>query len=581
MKIRTFLLAPLWAFFFTCPALAQNAGTVTNHAFALGKGPGVTGYTSLLCTSAQLAVGQAAADPICQTVTGDVTISAGGVTAIGANKVTNAQIRQSGALSLIGRSANSTGNVADISATPASSCVFLESASTLTCALIGTANISAAAVTYAKMQNVTAARLLGNPTGGAAAPSEISLGATLTFSGAALQTIAMTGDVTSSANAFATTIAANAVTNAKMATMATNTVKGNATSGSAVPTDLAVPSCSTASSAITWTTNTGFGCNSIAGGSSLPGTPGGRLTPSSGTCAPTTDASAVTSIFYAPCVSPYIQIYNGSSPQLYNFTASVTDTVGLTLTLGSNWAASTLFDAFIALNAGSPVICTVAWSSSAAGTSARTTALALYTGMQTNGAAIGACRINNTTTIAVAQYQGTYVGTFLTNGSAGQVDFKFGGSAAGGSPAVAGVWNMYNRTPGAFYVNDTTVNFGTSATSTYQPLDVGGPGSGLNNRVTFITGTGTDPIDGKITLGGQPASGTQEFGLGLNVTNAINTRCVSALTGNTAAGIIMTVPCNVYAPLGLNYLQGIQWSTNNASPFISGKYGAITATWWW
>jgi hypothetical protein len=73
------------------PAFAQT-GTVTNHAFALGKGPGITGYTSLLCTSAQLAVGQAAADPVCQTITGDVTITAGGVTAIGSSKVVNSQL---------------------------------------------------------------------------------------------------------------------------------------------------------------------------------------------------------------------------------------------------------------------------------------------------------------------------------------------------------------------------------------------------------------------------------------------------------------------------------------------------------
>jgi hypothetical protein len=51
------------------PALAQNSGNVTNHAFAIGRGAGGAGYTSLLCTSAQLAVGQAAADPICQTIT--------------------------------------------------------------------------------------------------------------------------------------------------------------------------------------------------------------------------------------------------------------------------------------------------------------------------------------------------------------------------------------------------------------------------------------------------------------------------------------------------------------------------------
>lgn len=50
--------------------------------------------------------------------------------------------------------------------------------------------------------------------------------------------------------------------------IAANTVPGNATSGSAVPTALAMPSCSGASNALIWTTNTGFGCNTISSGSS-------------------------------------------------------------------------------------------------------------------------------------------------------------------------------------------------------------------------------------------------------------------------------------------------------------------------
>lgn len=79
----------------------------------------------------------------------------------------------------------------------------------------GALTIAAAAITYAKIQNVAASRLLGNPTGAPAAPSEITLGATLAFSVAALQTVAHTGDVTTAANSFATTIAANAVDNTK------------------------------------------------------------------------------------------------------------------------------------------------------------------------------------------------------------------------------------------------------------------------------------------------------------------------------------------------------------------------------
>lgn len=67
---------------FSAPALAQNVGTVTSHAFAVGKGAGVAGYTSLLCGAGQLAVAQASADPICRTVSGDWTLNAAGVSTL-------------------------------------------------------------------------------------------------------------------------------------------------------------------------------------------------------------------------------------------------------------------------------------------------------------------------------------------------------------------------------------------------------------------------------------------------------------------------------------------------------------------
>jgi hypothetical protein len=44
------------------------------------------------------------------------------------------------------------------------------------------------------------------------------------------------------------------------AVLTANTVEGNATGSSAVPTALALPSCSAAGSALIWTTSTGFGC---------------------------------------------------------------------------------------------------------------------------------------------------------------------------------------------------------------------------------------------------------------------------------------------------------------------------------
>lgn len=55
---------------------------------------------------------------------------------------------------------------------------------------IVTAMIQAAAVTYAKIQNVGAVSLLGNPTGAPAAPSEITLGTNLSFMGSVLNAAA-------------------------------------------------------------------------------------------------------------------------------------------------------------------------------------------------------------------------------------------------------------------------------------------------------------------------------------------------------------------------------------------------------
>lgn len=117
MKISTLLRVAAAAFFFATAAHAQQPGTVTNHAFVIGKGAGQTGFTSLLCGSAQLAVGQAAADPICRTITGDVTISAAGVTAIGAGKVLGSMLGAMTSAELAGALSNETGTGVAVFAT--------------------------------------------------------------------------------------------------------------------------------------------------------------------------------------------------------------------------------------------------------------------------------------------------------------------------------------------------------------------------------------------------------------------------------------------------------------------------------
>lgn len=78
---------------------------------------------------------------------------------INTNAVSNAKFRQSSALSIVGRSANSTGNVADISTTASSDAVFRESSGALG---FGTINFNTAVIN-AGIKNVLAK---GNTTDG-------------------------------------------------------------------------------------------------------------------------------------------------------------------------------------------------------------------------------------------------------------------------------------------------------------------------------------------------------------------------------------------------------------------------------
>lgn len=129
--------------------VTHTAGALTAHQVVLGNGSADVKALGSLGTSGQvLTSGGAGVDPSWTTVAGSGTVTTTGspangnltqfsgatsvtngdlsgdistsgtlVTAIGAHKVANAMIRQSGALSVIGRSANSTGDVADISGT--------------------------------------------------------------------------------------------------------------------------------------------------------------------------------------------------------------------------------------------------------------------------------------------------------------------------------------------------------------------------------------------------------------------------------------------------------------------------------
>jgi len=106
---------------------------------------------------------------------GDVVVSGSGTAiAIDANAVTDSKLRQSAGLSVVARSANSTGNVADVTA-GTDGHVLRRSGTTLAFGTVATAGIGDDQVTNAKAANMSAATIKGRASGaGTGDPTDLS-----------------------------------------------------------------------------------------------------------------------------------------------------------------------------------------------------------------------------------------------------------------------------------------------------------------------------------------------------------------------------------------------------------------------
>lgn len=149
---------------------------------------------------------------------------------------------------------------------------------------VTTVKINANAVTLAKLATQADQTILGNNSGGAAVPSALTasqvktllaISLTTDVSGTlqAAQEPAHTGDVTNSAGSLALTIAAGAVTLAKMANLAANSIIGNNTGSPATPIALTTAQVKTLL-AIAYTDVSGLATVAHTGAySDLTGTP--------------------------------------------------------------------------------------------------------------------------------------------------------------------------------------------------------------------------------------------------------------------------------------------------------------------
>lgn len=311
-------------------------------------------------------------------------------------------------------------------------------------------------------------------------------------------------------------------------------------------------------------------------------TPGGRLSVvgAGGGCNTTTDQVAQPTLYYLPCSGQWVPVYNGTVMNLVQFTSSPTDTIGASISLGANWTANTLYDAFYGWDSGASTyrFCTgPAYSNSGAGISSRASALGTYKGLAVNAGVI-TCRYSNAATFSCAANQCTYLGTALMGASAGTIDVKFGTAASGGGPAVLSICNAYNRLPVRAASSDSNVNW-PYTTATWRAANAG---AGGNTRISVVSCNGDVVVDAVYTnVAALPAalSASAAISIGLNSITAPSARASygrsssvnSAVT--TVSNMISTFKESL-GSIGLNTINAIEIGDGtNAATFQGNAAG--------
>jgi hypothetical protein len=166
--------------------LTAGAGSGTVTSFSFSNAGGFTGVvtnpttTPSLSLTLQDAIADGSTKGQCTFLASDFNTSSGVVSL----DITNIQAASSSTKGMLTAADwvtfNAKGSVTSVGI---SSTDLSVSGSPVTTSGSITLNINSAAVSYAKIQNVAASRLLGNPTGGATSVSEISLSTGLAFSG--------------------------------------------------------------------------------------------------------------------------------------------------------------------------------------------------------------------------------------------------------------------------------------------------------------------------------------------------------------------------------------------------------------
>lgn len=300
----------------------------------------------------------------------------------------------------------------------------------------------------------------------------------------------------------------------------------------------------------------------------------GRITLTTALPVLVADVTAATTVYYTPYRGNVIALYTGSIWKHYTFTEMSQLTTDATKSPAA-CANSSNYDLFVWLDS-TTMRCTrgPAWTSDTGrGTGAGTSELVMTNGIYLNNVAI---------TNGPAASRGTYVGTIRTNASA-QVDVKFGQTpAAGGSAAVLGLWNMYNRVP------VTALTLESADSWTYTSATLRQLNNSASNKVSFIRGQNEEPVraDVSITAEGDTNGDNIAIAIGLDSATTASGRPNTSPAIVGARMQIVTARYDAVPGLGFHYLAPLEGGAttitfygDNAAPTLTQAGMAVHMSW--
>lgn len=277
--------------------------------------------------------------------------------------------------------------------------------------------------------------------------------------------------------------------------------------------------------------------NGQTGALALMVQPQGRLTLTTGTAVMASSTTGQTTVYYTPYCGDQCPIYDGTNFIPTTFTElsqATSDTTKSPAAVANN----SNYDIFVWNDSGT-IRATrgPAWTSDTVrGTGAGTTELQLVNGVYLNKVSI---------TNGPAANRGTYVGTIRSNGTA-TIDWQLGALASGGTAAVFGVWNAYNRVTVATQVMDNTNSWTYAVNATWRAAN-----AKTTMRVSAVRGLDIEGIEATYyAIARTSAGGTGVAGVGLNSTTAY-----SGTTGGTINTTdFLAMPARYSGLMGLGYV---------------------------